>query len=438
MSNKMKDVDVSEVILGDQLEMDAVRAAAHLARQYRSIRNKVKQEADKVNATNKPHKEARLAAYHWILNQRAEAAEHAAKDTAHSVSQMVLGLVAEDEGKLEEALDHFEKAADKAPNSAACVLCRLGALRKLGRVDEALKLIAKLEREFGDKPNLFSHKGLCLEAQGKYEEALDCFDKALALDPEHAESLFHAGRILDLRGMDAEAAKYYEKIGPDANDTYVNAMLNLATLYEDLGKENEAMHCCMAVISQQPDNKRARMISESIAASAGMFYSPEETKQSEKLEAILRIPVTDFELSVRSRNCLAKMNIKCLGDLVKRTESEMLAYKNFGETSLREIRDMLVSRNLRLGMLREDAATRAAYNRSSSKMREEILAKPIEALELSVRSRKCMDRLGIKTIGELCDKSELELETAKNFGRVSLNEIKKRLMENNLSLRQDD
>ena len=438
MSSKMKDVDVAEVLLGDQVEMDTVRAAAHLANQYRSIRHKVSMEQEKVAATNKPHKEVRLAALYWILNQRDKAQEHALKETGHAVSQTILGLIAEDAGKLEEALDHFEKAAEKAPNNGPCVLGRLGVLRKLGRVDEALKLIAKLEREFGDKPNLFSHKGLCLEAQGEYEKALDCFDKALELDPEHAESLFQAGRLLDLRGMDGEAVKYYEKIGPDAADTYVNAMLNLATLYEDLGKENEAMHCCMAVISQQPDNKRARMISESIAASAGMFYSPEETKQSEKLEAILRIPVTDFELSVRSRNCLAKMNIKCLGDLVKRTESEMLAYKNFGETSLREIRDMLVSRNLRLGMLREDAATRAAYNRSSSKMREEILAKPIDALELSVRSRKCMDRLGIKTIGELCEKSELELETAKNFGRVSLNEIKKRLMENNLSLRQED
>ncbi len=379
MSNKIKDVDVSEVLLGDQLEMDAVRAAAHPAPQYRSLHNKVKQEQDRVAATTKPHKEARLAAFHWILNDRDQAQEHAQKDTGHAVSQMILGIIAEDDGKLEEALDHFEKAAEKAPNSAACVLCRLGALRKLGRVDEALKLIAKLEREFGDKPNLYSHKGLCLEAQGDYEGALECFDKALELDPEHAESLFHAGRVLDLRGMDAEAVKYYEKIGPDAADTYVNAMLNLATLYEDLGKENEAMHCCMAVINQQPDNKRARMISESIAASAGMFYSPEATKQRAKLEAILRIPVTDFELSVRSRNCLAKMNIKCLGDLVKRTESEMLAYKNFGETSLREIRDMLVSRNLRLGMLREDAATRAAYNRSSSKMPEEIPQKPIDA-----------------------------------------------------------
>ena len=88
--------------------------------------------------------------------------------------------------------------------------------------------------------------------------------------------------------------------------------------------------------------------------------------------------------------------------------------------------------------MREDAATRAAFNRSSSKQKEEILSKPIDDLELSVRSRKCMDRMGIKSIGELCEKSENELASAKNFGRVSLNEIKKRLQETNLSLRQDD
>lgn len=438
MSNQAQTIEVEEILLSDQIEMDAVRQAGHLARQFRSLRDKFKQDAEAVKNTSKPHKEVRLAAMYWILGEREEAAEHAQKETGHAVSQMILGIIAEDACRLEEALEFFQKAAEKAPGSAACVLRRLGVLRKLGRIEEALKLIGKLEREFGDKPALFCHKGLCLEANGEYEEALECFDKALELDPRHAESLFNAGRILDNRGMDTEALKYYEKIGPDAQETYINAMLNLATLYEDLGIEDKAIRCCSAVINQQPNNRRARMISESIAASAGMFYSPEDSKQSEKLEAILRIPITDFELSVRSRNCLAKMNIKCLGDLVKRTESEMLAYKNFGETSLREIRDMLVSRNLRLGMLREDAATRAAYNRSNSKMREEILQRPIDALELSVRSRKCMDRLGITTIGELCEKSELELETAKNFGRVSLNEIKKRLMENNLSLKQEE
>lgn len=67
------------------------------------------------------------------------------------------------------------------------------------------------------------------------------------------------------------------------------------------------------------------------------------------MSQVLSIPVTDFELSVRSRNCLQKMGVTTLGDLCRRTEAELLASKNFGETSLTEIRDMLCSRGLHLG-----------------------------------------------------------------------------------------
>lgn len=200
----------------------------------------------------------------------------------------------------------------------------------------------------------------------------------------------------------------------------------------------EAVTCCEAVLQVDPNNRQAKLFRKSAESSMSMYYSPEETKQSERLEAVLRVPVTDFELSVRSRNCLAKMNIRTLGDLVKRSESEMLAYKNFGETSLREIREMLSSRNLRLGMMREDAATRAAISRSAIRQKEDFLSKSIDELELSVRSRKCMDSLGIVTIGDLAGKTETDLDLAKNFGRVSLNEIKRKLQEHGLSLKESE
>ncbi len=169
-----------------------------------------------------------------------------------------------------------------------------------------------------------------------------------------------------------------------------------------------------------------------------MYYSPEETKQSERMEAILRVPVSDFELSVRSRNCLSSMNIMCLGDLIKRTEAEMLAYKNFGETSLREIKEMLAAKGLRLGMMREDAATRQVMERQRKNASAEILSKSIDELELGVRSRKCMETLGIASIGDLVSKSEADLAGARNFGRVSLTEIKKKLAEMGLSFKDSE
>ena len=86
-----------------------------------------------------------------------------------------------------------------------------------------------------------------------------------------------------------------------------------------------------------------------IIASKNMYYDEEQDRNLAKRSALLDTPVTDFELSVRARNCLKKMKIRTLGDLLKITEAELLSYKNFGETSLVEIKSMLTSRSLRLG-----------------------------------------------------------------------------------------
>ena len=94
-------------------------------------------------------------------------------------------------------------------------------------------------------------------------------------------------------------------------------------------------------------------------ASHEQFYDEDAQKKRDRIGQILNIPVTDFEFSVRSRNCLQKMGINTLGDLCRSTEAELLASKNFGETSLVEIKEMLASKGLRLGQL---AAERQAVD----------------------------------------------------------------------------
>ena len=66
-------------------------------------------------------------------------------------------------------------------------------------------------------------------------------------------------------------------------------------------------------------------------------------------ENLLRT-VDELELSVRSANCLANANIKYIGDLVQKTESEMLKTKNFGRKSLKEIKEILAEMGLSLGL----------------------------------------------------------------------------------------
>lgn len=74
--------------------------------------------------------------------------------------------------------------------------------------------------------------------------------------------------------------------------------------------------------------------------------SAEEEAQYEKL----RLPISELELSVRSANCLKDATIKTISELVKKTESELLGFRNFGKKSLTEINDLLKVMGLHLGM----------------------------------------------------------------------------------------
>ena len=80
----------------------------------------------------------------------------------------------------------------------------------------------------------------------------------------------------------------------------------------------------------------------------------EAPKEEAKLNDNLFRSVDELELSVRSANCLQQANIKTIGDLVQRTEAEMLKTKNFGRKSLKEIKEILAEMGLSLGMKLEN------------------------------------------------------------------------------------
>jgi DNA-directed RNA polymerase subunit alpha len=86
----------------------------------------------------------------------------------------------------------------------------------------------------------------------------------------------------------------------------------------------------------------------------------EAPKEEAKLNENLFRSVDELELSVRSANCLQQANIKTIGDLVQRTEAEMLKTKNFGRKSLNEIKEILHSMGLSLGMRLDQPAARAS------------------------------------------------------------------------------
>ncbi len=81
---------------------------------------------------------------------------------------------------------------------------------------------------------------------------------------------------------------------------------------------------------------------------------PEAEEQVDEVDPILLRPVDDLELTVRSANCLKAENIYYIGDLIQRTEVELLKTPNLGKKSLTEIKDVLASRGLSLGMRLEN------------------------------------------------------------------------------------
>ena len=82
--------------------------------------------------------------------------------------------------------------------------------------------------------------------------------------------------------------------------------------------------------------------------------TPVEAPRAPQVDPILLRPVDDLELTVRSANCLKAENIYYIGDLIQRTETELLKTPNLGRKSLNEIKEVLASRGLTLGMKLEN------------------------------------------------------------------------------------
>ncbi|MGE5610651.1 MAG: DNA-directed RNA polymerase subunit alpha C-terminal domain-containing protein [Bacillota bacterium] len=281
----------------------------------------------------------------------------------------------------------------------------------------------------------FYRKGLEAEAQGQHEKAVDFYERALHENPDHEQGCFRLAVLYDRQADDAKAIELYERICT-SQPVHINALMNLAILYEDNNHYEEARRCLDAVLKTDPNHVRARLYMKDVESARSMFVEDDEMREDRR-NAVLDIPITDFELSVRSRNCLKKMNIRNLGDLLKVTEAELLGYKNFGETSLNEIKALLAAKGLRLGQALEDS--KAPPRRAPvtvGNVPAEVLNKLVADLELSVRSRKALQRLNITSLGELAARTEAELLGCKNFGQTSLNEIKQQLASFGLGLRK--
>jgi len=307
---------------------------------------------------------------------------------------------------------------------------------RAGGFDEVAQSLDALEENDENRCQVLFLRGYLQERQYDWEGAIEHYSKALEVDPDHSPTAFRLALLLDQRDETDRALELYDMC-VDGERIHVNALLNKAVILEEQGKLEDAERCVALVLEEHPTHVRAKYLERSIDSSFTMVFDEKIQLEREIRSAVLDVPVSDFELSVRSRNCLKQMDIRTLGDLLKTTEEELLAYKNFGETSLNEIKAMLSQKNLRLGQKSHDTTSPEQLATTTDDADNVAFEnRSVSELELSVRSRKCLQRLGITTMGELTARSESELMTTKNFGQTSLSEIKKQLAQYGLSLRQ--
>ncbi len=111
-----------------------------------------------------------------------------------------------------------------------------------------------------------------------------------------------------------------------------------------------------AITAEDAVRASAKILVEQLAVFAQLeggelaaFDAP-APRSAQQFDPILLRPVDELELTVRSANCLKAENIYYIGDLIQRTENELLKTPNLGRKSLNEIKEVLASRGLTLGM----------------------------------------------------------------------------------------
>ncbi|HEX4142060.1 MAG TPA: DNA-directed RNA polymerase subunit alpha C-terminal domain-containing protein [Pirellulales bacterium] len=385
-----------------------------------------------------PATAVRLGVCYFLLGRYHIALETLKTGDGGALAQFYMGKAAVALKQFDAAAGYYAAALKAGYNADACALARAEAARMAGDYRGSLAILDNLSGAVEQTAEYLYQRGACVAAiGGNPTEVVALLERAVEADRNHAGALFGLALENDRRGNDEIALDLYERSAYQF-PSHVGPLLNLGILYEDRQQYDKAQQCYSRILEIFPTNNRARLFLKDAQASGDMYYDEDAQKRRDRMSQVLSVPVSDFELSVRSRNCLQKMGIRTLGDLARCTEQDLLASKNFGETSLVEIRDMLATKGLSLGQLATEKVAEPVYEPEFVTPDEQaMLDRPISDLNLSVRARKCMIRLGLNTVGELVRRTGDDLLECKNFGVTSLNEVREKLTQNNLKLRGD-
>ncbi|NUQ66422.1 MAG: tetratricopeptide repeat protein [Pirellulales bacterium] len=435
------DFDIKQMVLfngtfGPREVQQFADAIASDMSHYRALRDAVAELDAKDDRS--PASNVRLGVCLYLLGRYQRAIDILKKGDGGALAHYYLGKSYFVLEQYQAAIQSYEAARQAGYNRDDCALARADAVRYSGDPRAALAILDSLSGAVEQTAEYLYQRGATVAAiGGNPSEVVALYERAVEANRNHPGALFGLALENDRRGNDEEALDLYKR-SASRFPPHVGSLLNLGLMYEDLEQYERALQCYQRVLDTYPNHPRAALFLKDAQASSDMYYDEDAQKKRDRMSQVLSIPVTDFELSVRSRNCLQKMGIMTLGDLCRCTEQELLSSKNFGETSLIEIKEMLASKGLRLGQFAPERHVVDIFEPEALSADEQaLLGRPIADLNLSVRARKCMIRLGISTIGELIRRTGDELLECKNFGVTSLNEVREKLTTHGLKLRGD-
>jgi DNA-directed RNA polymerase subunit alpha len=434
-------LDVKEILSAEDVTLDRLHEVRREIHCHVELRTQVEQlladfdaVAKKLSSENKA--QVRRGTLHWILGQDAEAIQILEPTRAARDRSYVLGLSYLEQGSPSKAVEPLKQALEGDPSdplvSAAC--CEAKILS--GSMEEAETHVDRLHKKKEPDAEAWYLKGLLADARGARDDAQAAYEKALEREPGHAKSLFRMAYMTDLRGEDARALELFEQLRK-MRPMHLNTVMNLGVLYEDRGDYERAVQCYQSVLDYFPKHPRATLYLKDAQAAMTMFYDEDAARREAKLQQVLGQPVAEIAFSPRVRNALQKLNVVTLGDLVQRSEEEMLALPNFGRTSLREVKEFLSSKGLAItsgGGAIADVPEEAAAPEPGAPAGTEILQKNLADLEWSGRIRKVFEKLGVVTISDLLQRTEKDLLKSKNLGQTSIKEIRKKLGQYGLAM----
>jgi DNA-directed RNA polymerase subunit alpha len=431
-------LDIKEALSAEDINLDRLHELRKEVHCHVDLRSQVEAMvaefgslAKKFSSENKA--EVRRGTALWLIGRSEEAIEALKSARASKEKSYVLGVAYLESDRPADALEQLKEAnsADSSDPLISSAFCE--AKIRAGQYEDAESHVDRLIKKQATGRALYL-KGLLADFQGFHDQALEAYEKSLEAEPGHPESLFRLAYIMDLAGDDARALEIYEQLRK-LRPMHVNTMMNLGVLYEDRGEYDRAEQCYQSVLDYFPNHPRAQLYLKDAKASTTMFYDEDAARREAKVQQILGQPVAEVSFSPRVRNALQKLGVNSLGDLVQKSEDDLLAIPNFGRTSLRELKEFLSSKGLSLAtasgpgglVAPPEEGMAPAAEVATGPVSEETLKKNLSDFEWSGRIRKVFEKLGVVTISDLLGKTEKDLLKSKNLGVTSIKEIRKKL-----------